>query len=167
MPAAAATGTQDGNAAAGGRHAPTPQSPRVLSDAPARRTQWESPGHPSALLSERRPRILRHLWPPRDLAGRALQPPFPDDSLQSWQAAPGSRARRGPEVPRLQKPEPGRPAPERGALSRPERPSEPRAARSPGPPSSAPDSPRLSRPRGGAADSSRRLPAFSISPFSP
>lgn len=54
-----------------------------------------------------------------------------------------------------------------GALSGPKRSSEPRASRAPGLPSSAPDSQLLGRPRGGAADSSRRLPASSISPFSP
>lgn len=86
-------------------------------------------------------------------------------------AAPRRSLARGDgEVRRLQKPQPGPPVPERGASSRPERPREHRA-RSPDlpprPPASAPDSRRLSRSRGGAADASRRLPAFSISPFTP
>ena len=113
------------------------------------------------------PQSLRYLRPPRGPASGALPPRSPDGSRRSWWAAPGSRALRGPQARRQQKREPGRPAPERGEQSRSELPNEPGAARAPGPPSSAPESRRLSRPRGGAADSSRRLPAFSISPFSP
>lgn len=44
---------------------------------------------------------------------RAAPPPSPDGSRRSWRAAPGSRARRGPQVRRRQEREPGLPAPER------------------------------------------------------
>lgn len=104
---------------------------------------------------------LGYLRPPRAPAGQAFQLQCPDDPVRNEWPALASRARLGPEVRRWQRLEPGRPAPERRASSGLERTSEPR------PPSSAPDSRRLSRPRGGAADASRRLPAFSISPFSP
>lgn len=146
----------------------TPRTPHPDAGAP-RISGWEQPGHPAGLRSNDipDPQSLRYRRPPRGPAGGALPPRSPDGSRRSWWAAPGSRALRGPQARRQQKREPGRPAPERGAQSRSELPNEPGAARAPGPPSSAPESPRLSRPRGGAADSSRRLPAFSISPFAP
>ena len=107
------------------------------------------------------PRILGYLLPPLAHAAWALQLRPPDGLARSGRPALQSPARRGTEVRRWERLEPGRPAPERGASSRPERTNEPR------PPSSAPDSQRLSRRRGGAAHASHRLPAFSISPFSP
>lgn len=175
VPAAATTRAQQRSAAAGGRQPLPPGSPEHTPHPHAL-----MPGLPGSQGGNRRgtqqgcdltiplnPQSLRYLRPPRGPAGRALPPRSPDGSPRSWWAAPGSRALRGPQARRQQKREPGRRAPERGAQSRSELPNEPGAARAPETPSSAPESLRLSRPRGGAADSSRRLPAFSISPFSP
>lgn len=145
---------------AGGPHAPILPSPGVspLPGAPS----LSAPRRAETRKTPLSPRTLGYLRPPLAPAGRAvLQLRSPSSSACSgWLALP-SRARPGCKVQRWQRLEPGRQAPERGDSSRPERTSEP------GPPSSAPDSRRLSRSRGGAADASRRLPAFSISLFSP
>lgn len=145
---------------AGGGRAPTSQGLGVRPPAGDRRA-------PRRAATTKTPRS-----PGREgyLAGAALQPRPPDGRTRRWGPAPRSLARGDGEVRRLQRLQPGPPIPERGASSRPERPSEHPACSPdlpPRPPSSAPDSRRLSRSRGGAADASRRLPAFSISPFTP
>lgn len=158
---AAATGAKDGSAAARAAGTPPPRG------APGSTPSWEHPpfkdenrwGIKRAETTKipRRPRALSYLRPSFAPAGRALQLQPPDSSVRSRCPARRSWVLRGPKVRQWQRLEPGRPAPERGASSRPERTNEP------GPPSSAPDSGHLSSPSGGAAYASHRLPAFSIS----